>query len=188
MIPKILSFGEIIWDVYESEELIGGAPLNFAAHARGCGAKSFMVSAVGGDRLGGKALDLINAFGVDASFVKVAPFHTGKCEVTLNESGVPTYNVLSNVAFDNIILSDTDIEKINAISFDALYFGTLIQRSEVSRAALEKLCEKKKVKFVVPPRLLCGDNGAMIAVSGCFEYLAGRFADTSLNASASDDL
>ena len=56
------------------------------------------------------------------------------------------------------------------------------------RAALEKLCLEKKIKFVVPPRSLCGDNGAMIAVSGCFEYLAGNFADTSLNASASDDL
>jgi len=40
----------------------------------------------------------------------------------------------------------------------------------------------------VPPRALCGDNGAMIAVAGCFEYLGGNFSDTSLNASASDEL
>ena len=177
MIPKILSFGEIIWDVYESEELIGGAPLNFAAHAKGCGAKSFMVSAVGGDRLGGNALDLIKAFGVDASCVKVAPFQTGKCEVTLNESGVPTYNVLSNVAFDNIILSDTDIEKINAISFDALYFGTLIQRSEVSRAALEKLCKSCSFKEIIcdvnlrkncyssDSALFCLENASILKIS-----------------------
>ena len=56
------------------------------------------------------------------------------------------------------------------------------------RAALEKMCQQKKVEFTVPSRALCGDNGAMIAVSGCFEYLAGNYADTSLNASALDEL
>ncbi len=55
------------------------------------------------------------------------------------------------------------------------------------RAALEEMCQRNGVKFTVPPRSLCGDNGAMIAVSGCFEYLSGRFADTSLNACANDD-
>ncbi len=56
------------------------------------------------------------------------------------------------------------------------------------RSALAEMCEKKGVRFTVPPRELCGDNGAMIAVSGCFEYLNGRFADTSLNASALDNI
>ena len=54
------------------------------------------------------------------------------------------------------------------------------------RAKLEGVCRKLGVKFTVPPISLCGDNGAMIAAAGCFEYLAGRFADTSLNASALD--
>ena len=56
------------------------------------------------------------------------------------------------------------------------------------RSALEEMCKKKKVTFTVPSRALCGDNGAMIAVSGCFEYLAGNRADTSLNASALDEM
>ena len=54
------------------------------------------------------------------------------------------------------------------------------------RAKLEEVCREVGVKFVVPPISLCGDNGAMIAVAGCFEYEKGRFADTSLNASALD--
>ena len=56
------------------------------------------------------------------------------------------------------------------------------------RSALAEMCKEMNVKFVVPSRALCGDNGAMIAVAGCFEYLCGRFASTSLNASASDDI
>jgi N6-L-threonylcarbamoyladenine synthase len=54
------------------------------------------------------------------------------------------------------------------------------------RAALEKLCCEKNIKFVVPDRGLCGDNGAMIAAAGYYEYLKGQRADTSLNARATD--
>jgi len=55
------------------------------------------------------------------------------------------------------------------------------------RGALETLCEKKKVEFCKPSLALCSDNAAMVAAAGYFEYLAGNFADTSLNASANDD-
>jgi N6-L-threonylcarbamoyladenine synthase len=56
------------------------------------------------------------------------------------------------------------------------------------RTALTDLCRRHHVRFVVPDRSLCGDNGAMIAAAGYFEYMAGRRADTSLNASACDCL
>ena len=52
------------------------------------------------------------------------------------------------------------------------------------RSALSRLCEKKGIKFAMPDRSLCGDNGAMIALAGYYEYKKGNFADTSLNASA----
>ena len=55
------------------------------------------------------------------------------------------------------------------------------------RRALDELCEKRKVKFCKPRLSLCSDNAAMVAAAGYFEYLKGNFADTSLNASASDD-
>ncbi len=71
---------------------------------------------------------------------------------------------------------------------DTLVLAGGVAANSHLRSALEKMCEKHKVKFVVPPKSLCGDNGAMIAVSGCFEYLAGKQADTSLNASANDEM
>ena len=54
------------------------------------------------------------------------------------------------------------------------------------RSALDSLCRKKKVEFCRPSLSLCSDNAAMVAAAGYFEYLAGNFADTSLNASALD--
>lgn len=53
------------------------------------------------------------------------------------------------------------------------------------RDGLEKFCAKRCLKFYMPPRSLCGDNGAMIAAQGYYEFLAGIRSDTSLNAFAS---
>ena len=83
------------------------------------------------------------------------------------------------------------IVKQTSAALDETGLDTLVLAGGVAanshlRAALEKMCDRKKVNFIVPPRSLCGDNGAMIAVSGCFEYLAGNLSDTSLNASALD--
>ena len=55
------------------------------------------------------------------------------------------------------------------------------------RRALEELCAKRGVELCRPSLSLCSDNAAMVAAAGYFEYLEGRFADTSLNASANDD-
>ncbi len=52
------------------------------------------------------------------------------------------------------------------------------------RAALEDMCKKKRLKLYMPPRSLCGDNGAMIAAQGYYNYLAGVRGDSSLNAKA----
>ena len=55
------------------------------------------------------------------------------------------------------------------------------------RASLESLCKRRGVRLAMPDRSLCGDNGAMIAAAGYYEFLRSNFADTSLNASANDD-
>ena len=54
------------------------------------------------------------------------------------------------------------------------------------RSSLERLCKERGVRLAMPERALCGDNGAMIAAAGYFQYQIGNFADTSLNASALD--
>lgn len=54
------------------------------------------------------------------------------------------------------------------------------------RTSLSRMCDARGVKLVAPPVSLCGDNGAMVAAAGYFEYRAGHLSDTSLNASASD--
>ena len=76
---------------------------------------------------------------------------------------------------------ESALEKTGATTF--AISGGVAANSHL-RSSLARLCEKKGVGFAMPDRSLCGDNGAMIALAGYFEYQKGNFADTYLNASA----
>ena len=52
------------------------------------------------------------------------------------------------------------------------------------RKALEEVCTKRDIPLFVPPLSLCGDNGAMIASQGYYEYMAGNTASYNQNAFA----
>ena len=56
------------------------------------------------------------------------------------------------------------------------------------RYRLSEVARAHGVKVFIPPLSLCGDNAAMIAAAGYFEYLKENFADSSLNASAYDSV
>ena len=56
---NVLSFGEVLWDVYEDKRVIGGAALNFAAHLAKHGENVSMLSSVGRDEEGSEAIKLM---------------------------------------------------------------------------------------------------------------------------------
>lgn len=56
------------------------------------------------------------------------------------------------------------------------------------RRRLSEVAALHKVKIYIPPLSLCGDNAAMIAAAGYFEYKNGAICDSSLNASALDSI
>ena len=142
---KILSFGEIIWDVYPDKSHIGGAPLNFAAHAAKQGAESYLVSAIGDDDLGKAALSELDKFGINRDFVCVKKGKsTGKCTVFLDFNGIPSFNLESESAYDEIDINDGLLSS----SFDAVSFGTLAIRNEKSRHSLEKILKNGIAKAV----------------------------------------
>ena len=132
---RIVAFGEIIWDIYPDERCIGGAPLNFAAHAAKLGAGVQLISAVGDDDLGAAAREALSRFGVDDSAVAtVSGKPTGQCLVTLDEESKPHYDLLADAAYDAISCDAMPV-------CDAFAFGTLIQRSEHNRRTLQRLLE-----------------------------------------------
>lgn len=56
------------------------------------------------------------------------------------------------------------------------------------RAAMQRMADEAGLELTIPPLVLCTDNAAMIAAAGHRDFLAGRFADRSLNARSSLDL
>lgn len=52
------------------------------------------------------------------------------------------------------------------------------------RAKMTAMCQKHGYTLYMPPLSLCGDNAAMIACQGSYNYLAGLRGDLSLNAYA----
>lgn len=136
---KVLSFGEVLWDVYADSEHIGGAPLNFAAHFAKCGGESAVVTAVGKDELGDKTIRAIDKMGINTDYITYSDEETGKCLVTLDEKQIPSYNLLDNVAYDCIEKPD-----ISKNTFDVLYFGTLSLRNKNNRDVLGKIISENE--------------------------------------------
>ncbi len=141
---KILAIGEIIFDIFGDEAVIGGAPLNFCAHCVASGAKAALISGVGNDEFGKKALGYLEKFGVETEFVSTVEGETGKCIVTVSD-GRPSYNVMRPAAYDML---DADIKLIEAYSADVFAFGTLIQREEKSHNAVRAILENCSFKDV----------------------------------------
>ena len=56
------------------------------------------------------------------------------------------------------------------------------------RKRLAEVAKKAGVSLHIPSLPLCGDNAAMIAVQGYYEFCAGNLASSSLNASAQDSI
>jgi len=161
---KLLAFGDIIWDVYGDGAVIGGATLNFCAHAVKCGMNGVLMSSVGYDELGDRALCELDRLGVDRRLVVRTPFETGKSVVTLGEGGSPAFTVIQNTAYDNIPADDAALESLAGEGFDALYFGTLSQRGPVSRNTLRRILERLNFKEIfcdVNLRRDCYDEGSV---------------------------
>ena len=145
MSMDVVAFGEILWDVIDGVPHLGGAPFNFAAHAARCGMKSAVVSAVGDDELGRRALAEAERLGVDVSMVGVHPtLPTGTVNVTLAD-GIPSYEIVHPVAWDEItggrLASAAVLAREDTRPPRAFYIGTLAQRSPVSAATLGSLLD-----------------------------------------------
>lgn len=135
---KVVGIGEALWDVFPEGKKIGGAPANFAYHAAQFGIEGIAVSAVGKDALGDEIVSTFDEAGLNHRLEKV-DFPTGTVQVELDEAGVPSYTIKEGVAWDNIPF--TNQLKTLAESTDAVCFGSLAQRSEVSRRTINSFID-----------------------------------------------
>jgi fructokinase len=125
---RLLSIGEILWDQFDSDERLGGAPLNVAIHAARLGHDTAILSAVGLDARGSRALDLIRNSGVDARFIaRTDRAPTGTASVVLDESGVPVFEIARPAAYDFPRVDAAQVDAVRSWQPDWIVFGTIAQ-------------------------------------------------------------
>jgi fructokinase len=138
--PHIVGIGELLWDKLPTGARLGGAVANFAVMSARLGNHSSLVSSIGDDSFGKAAMDLLSQPNLDLSQLQIStPHPTGTVEVSFSSGNQPSYAISTGVAWDFIRLTSQLLQ--HASTADALCFGTLAQRHEVSRATIQSLVE-----------------------------------------------
>jgi len=132
----VVGLGEVLWDVFPDGPRFGGAPANYACHAASLGADSHMVSGVGRDDLGERALHALRRHGVETSAIRQGRYPTGAVHIQLDDEGKASYEFLDNTAWDHLEWSQ-ELEEL-AVRTDAVCFGTLGQRSRESQQTIRR--------------------------------------------------
>ena len=135
----VLGIGEIVWDCLPGGRKLGGAPVNFAYHCKELGAESYPVSAVGKDALGDETLSQCRSYGLCTDYIGRNSLPTSRVLVTLDAAGVPSYEIVRNVAWD-ALEANPKLLSLAAMAA-AVCWGSLAQRNSGSRSAIMKILD-----------------------------------------------
>jgi fructokinase len=136
---SIVGLGEVLWDVFPDGPRFGGAPANFACIASQLSAGDAdvdMVSSLGQDELGAAAIVWLEEMGVGTEFVAIGGLKTGRVDVTVDTAGAASYVFAEDVAWDHLEWTPALGEL--AAQAQAVCFGTLAQRTELSSATIQR--------------------------------------------------
>src|SRR5947209_661593 len=132
----MIGVGELLWDLLPSGAQLGGAPANFAYHAHALGAEAWVVSRVGDDALGREIVQRLEVLGLPVSSIqKDGDAPTGTVSVEMLSGGSHRFTIHENVAWDRIEATPEALAL--AARADVVCFGTLAQRCDRSRAAIQ---------------------------------------------------
>lgn len=143
----IAGIGELLWDIFENEKKLGGAPANFAYHVSALGHNGIIISRIGNDKIGREAIDFLGELNLNTGYIQIdSNKPTGTVVVEMDDNNQPDYIIKEDVAWDFLEWN----KKINDIllSIDAICFGTLAQRNEITRQTILKFLKMANNKAV----------------------------------------
>jgi len=139
---KIVSIGEVLFDCYQDEKVIGGAPFNFFYHIYKLTSSAEFISRIGNDENGKSIINFFKKNNISTKYIQFDKKHsTGIVNINVDKNGNPTFDVIPNCAYDFIDLNPK-ISKLIESDTSLLYFGTLAQRSTVSRKTIQSILGK----------------------------------------------
>jgi len=142
---KVLGFGAILWDdigAAGTPANIGGSVFNVIAHLQKLGLEAYMLSAIGKDTLGKQTFKEIERLKVHREFISTVMLPTCVIPVSFSDRGSPSYTIPDNVSWDQICISDSNIQQMQLMNFNCIIYGTLEQRNSFSRNTLKKVLNK----------------------------------------------
>lgn len=135
-----IGLGEILWDILPEGRKLGGAPANFAYHVNQLGGLGIPVSRIGDDALGHEALEKLTGHDLNTDFISIdQTYPTGTVDALIDKYGAASYSFPDDVAWDFLALNDASLDL--AARADAVCFGTLAQRSGISRKSIHGFLE-----------------------------------------------
>lgn len=148
MAGRILSFGDMLWDLFPEGPRFGGAPGNYACHAARLGGEVYMVSGVGAGERGTAALEVLKGQGVKDDLVqRLENYPTGIVTVEVDEGGKPTFEIGEDAAWDHWEWNQAIEEKVRQA--DAVCYGTLGQRGQKTREGIRKAMQVAKEEGIM---------------------------------------
>ena len=145
--PKIICFGEVLWDLLPSGKVAGGAPMNVAFHLNQLGVNAGMISRVGTDAPGRELLAFLQEKGIPTGLIQSDPqYPTGTVHVSLDAAGHPAYEIVKPVAWDHIEVEATAETAVQAA--EMLVYGSLVCRLPQSEASLKKLIAQARYRVL----------------------------------------
>jgi fructokinase len=133
---KVIGLGEVLWDITPHGKVLGGAPANFTYHATKLGAEGYIISAVGKDALGEEIIDNLSKYDLHLH-IRTVDHPTSTVNISINDKGEPSFDILKDVAWDYLKLTPEDISLVKQA--DAVCFGSLAQRSSISKNVILEL-------------------------------------------------
>lgn len=132
----LVCWGELLWDLFPDGARLGGGAANVAYHLAQLGNRTLLVSRVGDDALGHRALRALDDAGVEPSLIQVDRERpTGTVSVELDD-GEPRFSLAQQAAWDRIEYEPR--AKAAIAGARALCYGTLAQRMPLALGALER--------------------------------------------------
>lgn len=145
--PKIICFGEVLWDILPSGRMPGGAPMNVAIHLTYHRFTPLIISRVGSDDLGKELLDFLKEKKVSTEWIQTGKTHlTGIVKANISDRNEVTYKIVEPVAWDYIQYDEQVAEKV--AQSDVFIYGSLAARNQTTRETLLRYLQLARFKVM----------------------------------------
>lgn len=144
---RVVCFGEVLWDIFPSGAVPGGAPMNVTYHLHKEGRNPALITRIGNDQKGKQLLEIFSSRGVCTDFFQLDDkYETGKVFAHPNEQHQVVYEIVKPVAWDFIEWDDAYTDLVSQA--EHFVFGSLAARNKESEKTLMHLLEIAKNKVL----------------------------------------